>query len=310
MIKKIRVLLLSLLLLPLAVFAAGGSAQPLDRVVAVVNDEVITQSQLNTDMQAMQAQFKGMHMAIPPRNQLEKKVLDQLILKKLQLQLAQRMKITATDAQVDAAINKMAEQNKLTLDQLKKVLAQEGFDYKKYRQQIHDQIIIGQLQQNAVGKNINISEQEIKNFMRTQGPQITPTTQFHFIDFLIPLNQPATPAQVQDAKKQADALAVQLRKGDVKQLGNVQRNDLGLRPIAGLPDLFIKQAQTMTKNSVSAPIQAPNGFHILKLVDLKNMGSPLTTDQARNLIYQHKIQGQLQIWLQQLRSSAYVKVTL
>lgn len=292
--------------------AWATNSVPLDKVVAVVNDQVITQSELNKAINIVKEQFQAANSPLPSLADMHKQVLNELILKDIQLQTAKRAGIKVTEAQLDDAIDKIAAQNKLNLASLKQKLTAQHMTYSQFRQQIREQMLISELQKRAIAGNINVSEQDIQAVLKNAPKQMTANAVYHIQDILIPLTSSATSAQTQAAKQNANKIIQQLRKDVAVQKAisatGAQVNDLGWRSASQLPDLFSKQVQGLSTGDVAGPIYAPNGLHILKLAAVQGNAPKLTPITARELAFQRKFQEQLQMWLNQLRASAYVKI--
>lgn len=281
MISRIKTSLL-MALLSFCWWISISQATELDGVVAEVNDSVITQSQLNNEINNMRKALAQSNTPIPAATILRKRVLDQLIDKKLQLQLAKANNITVDKAAVDDAMMRIAQEHDITLTQLPAALAKQGLDYASFRQSIQDQMIIQQLQQRELASQIKVSNQEITQVSQQLAKQPTPiannTAIYHVQDVLIPLPNNPTPEQINVAKQLADDLASKLKASDDLQksldaLGSstkmVKLTDLGWRGQKDLPDLFAKSVIGLKTGEVSNPIQAPNGLHILKIAAIK-----------------------------------------
>lgn len=291
--------------LPAITFAAP---QPLDKIVVVINSEVITNSQLQKRINVVKKQ--NANAPLPDDATLRQKVLDQMIDEKLMLMLAKRNKLEVNNKQLDVALTSIAARNNLTLDQLQSAVEKQGIDYNNFRQQIHDQILIQQVEAHALGPILAVSNQEIKDFLR-QHPSAA--VNYHLQDILIPItsNDDAT---ITAAQKNANNLLQQLQSSGANQANvlaaakDVQTNDLGFRTLQDLPEIFMKTAQTMKAGDIKGPIRAPNGFHLLKLVETKSSGTALTTDQVRQILIEQKLAKNLPDWLKKMRATAYVKI--
>jgi peptidyl-prolyl cis-trans isomerase SurA len=320
--KKIYgVLLLFLgILLALDIFAEAkpvvhkaASFTPLDKIIAIVNNEVITQSQLNDEITQEKKQLQRANTPMPSDKEIHSKMLDQLIAKKLQLQLAKARNIQVTDADLDKAIDNIAKTNHLNLAQLKQALTQTGIEYPQFRARIHEQILVSRLQQQEFAKTITLTSEEVKEFLRKNQGKMNKYNAFHLIDMVLPISDATATAQITSLRQQAQTIAQQLQHGKrqediAKQFSNLQSNDLGWRALADLPPIFTEKLPTMNIGATSNPIQAPNGFHILKLVDARGESAKLTEKDAQNLIYQRKVTEKTQEWLKELRKTAYVKI--
>ncbi len=296
-------------------FAAGSSAVPLDKVVAIVNNNVITQSQLDAAMNDMKVavQMSGQPVDVAV---LKKKALDQLILQKLQLDVAARNKMVISDKELSDAIGRIAAQNHLTIDQLKTAVTQQGISYNRFRAQIHDQMLIHGLQQRLFGANIAVSDKEVQDFLKKTPNQPTANTQYYVDDLLISLDDSATPADIAAAQKTAQAFLTQAQQGksfadiasNAASSAKVAHTDLGWRRMNDLPSVFAQEVATMQPNSVKGPIRAPNGWHLLKVLTIRGGSEPMTAIQAKNILFQQKIQGQIDVWQRQIQKSAYIKI--
>ncbi len=300
-------------------YAKPQSTQPLDRVVAVVNDAVITNSELALASKASVEQLKINNKPIPAESALRKEVLDRLILEAVQLQIAKRNNIEVSSEDINKAIQDMANENHISVDQLKKSIEHDGIDYSTFRKRINDQMIVSRLQQSALGSKITITDNEVAEYLRKAQNKKPGSSEYHLLHILVPLSESPTSQQIQATSERAKKLVAQLKNG--ANFEQVAKNnatgpdalgggDLGWRKAADLPTLFAKQLSTLKIDQIAGPIQAPNGFHILKLVDVHNDPSKMTEQSVKNLIYHRKFNEQLQVWLQQLRDSAYVKISL
>jgi peptidyl-prolyl cis-trans isomerase SurA len=293
------------------------SVIPLDRIVAVVNNDIITQMQLDQQFNVAKNQLQSENAPLPSDAQLKKQVLQQLIDHTLQLQAAHRAGLDVNIIEADKAIAVIAKRNHLTLDQLRQALAQQGMSYDTYRKQIRDQVLISKLQQGAFGSSINITQQDINNFTKSGQNTNQAANQYHLRDILVPIPATPSPAQVDATRAKANELIKQLRAGAdfektaIAQSGDTQAlngGDLGWRHLAELPPLFAQQVVNMKTGEIAGPIRAPNGFHILKLVEVKINAQKLSQAQIRELIFERKMQEKVQAWLQKLRQDAYIKI--
>lgn len=282
-------LIIATLLLSSSVYAANtksSAIEPLDTVVAVVNDQVITSTQLNQQEDLIKKQLAGSHTPFPPESQLRHQVLQHMIDVSLQLQIAKAAGINITDDDLDKTISQIATQNNLTIAQMPAKLAQQGISYDQYRSEIRDEMTISQVEQQAIGSTIVITPQEVNDMVGTvKMNDLTGNTQsamaaYHLKDILISLPDIPTPDQVDQAQKQAVALVAKLRAGaDFSQAAvglsqgqnALQGGDLGWRRLAELPDPFIPYVKTMQQGDIAGPIRTPNGFHIIKLVEAQGI---------------------------------------
>jgi peptidyl-prolyl cis-trans isomerase SurA len=261
------------LLLPLPTIAADS--EPLDQVVAVVNDDVITQSELDTQIELLRKQLMAKNVKIPPEDVLRKQVLQHLIDVDLQLQLAKTYGITIDSTELNATINKIAEDNKLTLTALREELAKQGMSWEMYRDNLRKEMIISRMQQKAIGKDIDITTQQVEDYLHTSVAKEKSNQLFHVQNIVIPLSEEPTTQQINKARKKAQSLLEKIKKGEDFSLLAISESsdeyaleggDLGERHLAELPEIFAKQVVKMKSGEVAGPIRASNGFQLIKLV--------------------------------------------
>lgn len=277
MFKQLRRLLL---ITPMLMASTMSQAKPqvLDNVVAVANDEVITQSQLNHQVELIKANLNKQHTALPPANILRKQVLEHMITTSLQKQLAEKYGIKVSEQEVDSAIANIAASQHMSVEQLKSAVAADDMNYSDFRQQIQDQIMVQHIQQVALQDKIRITDQEVDDYMRLLKAQTAQPSAYHIQDILIALPESPTSKQIQAAKQRADNIMQQLHKGTsfdqlavAESAGEeaLQRGDLGWRKLAELPTLFADRVKTMQKGDIAGPLRADNGFHIIKVDNIR-----------------------------------------
>lgn len=295
---SLTTVILTLLLAPLAAVSAedvGVDAQvEIDSIVAVVNEDIITRSELDSQVTLVQQQLRDRAVPLPSPDVLRKQVLDREILKHLQLQLAKNTGIIVDDDTLNKAIDNIAAQNNMSLRQFRDALETEGFDFPSYREEIRGQLIISKLQQRDVQSRITISDQEIDNFLATQFAQGNVDDEYRLRHILVAVPEAASPEKIQNARNKAEAILKELRAGadfsqtaiarsDGKQA--LEGGDLGWRKAGELPTLFMNVALKMKEGDVSELIRSPSGFHIIKLMG-KRTGEQHTLEQtsARHIL--------------------------
>lgn len=284
----------------------------LDKIVAVVNTDIITQSQLNKEMATAKKQLEHEGGPMPSEKDLRKDVLDQMIAKNLQMQLAKAKDVQVTEADVDKVIANITKNNKMNLEQLKQALTQSDTNYTEFRSRIHDQIMMQKLQQQEVAKNVSVSPTEVKEFYRTNNGK-SQYNAFHLVDVLLPLQENAPQAKFAELQEQARALIQALSKNEdiddaLKSYPTAEKSDLGWRAINEVPSLFQPKVASLRIKQMTPPIQAPNGIHILKLVDAKGENIKITEKDAQNMVFQHKMVEEIKLWVAKLRKDAFVKI--
>lgn len=320
--KKILLILLCSVstIMSLSTFAA--EKQTLDHIVAVVNDDVITNSEVDKALATVKMQIAQEQGPAPQESALQKQVLDQLINKKLQLQMAKQTGVTASKEDVSKAIEHVASLNNVSVEMLYTKLNQEGMSVHDYRHEIHDQIVMQKLQQLEVVNHITVTPQEVDGFLRTQAWKNNSAMEYHLEDILIPISDTPSPTEISAAKKLAESVLAKLNAGkDFKEVAQMESKganalrggDLGWRKLPEIPTAFLEHVTHLKPKGLAGPIQTPNGFHILKLAETrlnseKGTGTP-DRKQIEQLILQRKFEEGVQNWVSRLRSQAFITIT-
>ena len=254
----------------------GTSANALDRIVAVVEDDVVMESELRQRVQALVQQFKQNRSTLPPKDLLVEQVLQRLIIERLQLQLAERRGIQIDVLTLDQAMRNLAKRNNMNLEQFRDTLLQQGLDYAVFRNQIRDEMIIEQLRQRIIDQNIQVSDTEIEELItRLEGKLLQKGNEYHVAHILITVPEGPTPEQIKNSTGRASMVYERAVSGDnFTQLAiaasdaqdALQGGDLGWRNRAQLPQIFLQQIDQMSPGEISKIIQSPSGFHIFKFL--------------------------------------------
>jgi peptidyl-prolyl cis-trans isomerase SurA len=267
----------------------------IDHIVAVANDDVITNSELEIRMRLIKQQLQQRQAKLPPDDVLRKQILEQLIIERLQLQLAQRVGIRVDDETINRVINNIARENNFTIEQFRQVLAREGYDFADFRQNIKKDITISQLRKRRVENRVTVTEQEIDNYLINMASRRGSNDEFHLAHILIALPEAAGPDQIQAVKARAETILAQLRLGaDFAEtaiaVSNGQKalegGDLGWRKAGQLPTLFSETVISMQVGQMSDLIRSPSGFHIIKLLDRRSKAQRHSVQQtlARHIL--------------------------
>ena len=283
--------------------------QSLDKIIAVVNDEIITKSELDHVI-TVEKQFMQHNVLQSDQKKFKKQVLDQLIYQKLQLQIAKINQIKVTKNETKIAIERIFKANYLSQAAFKQKLIHQGISYTEFFGQLQKQLIISKLQHQAFQDSILINKSDIANFQKQHVKQPITEIKYHIATVLIPIPTLATQAQINYAKNKAISVLKQLQKGS--SFETVMRMypgsaDLNWRFVDELPQVFINPVLKMRLNELSGLIKSPNGFHIVKLID-KETKNIIDNKQIQQIIYRQKAEIALQKWLIQLRNAAYVHI--
>ena len=265
--------------------------QPLDRIAAVVNDGVVLQSDLDSALAQVRQQFAQNPGALPPAPVLERQVLERLILMKLQIQRAEDNGIRASDQEVDAAINTIAQNNHLDAAQLRAALAQQGIDYAAFRKQIADQIMVQKLRQNVIQGGVHVTDAEVNNLL--QSP-LFKAGEVNLGQILIPVPEAASPEQVTAAKEKAEQVEKDIASGMAFKAAAIRFSQapnaleggmVGWRRVDELPPALADLAVKMKPGQITPPLRAPEGFYILKLEGRRAAPRVIVTEyHARDLL--------------------------
>lgn len=251
-------------------------AQPLDRIVAVVNDDIIMESELRQRTQLVAEQIVARGMQLPPRDVLQQQVMDRLVLDSIQTQIAEQQGLRVSDRQLNDAMENIAAQNGLTLAEFRTALEAEGQDYAQVREQIRREILVSQVQQSNVNRRIQVSEQEIRNFLNSDQVQQQGQAEFLLSNILIALPSEASPELIQQAERKAEEVHRQLLAGaDFAEMAVSVSNapnalnggELGWRKQNELPDVLAAALSGLRGGDITRPIRTPGGFHILRVED-------------------------------------------
>ena len=250
---------------------SSNQVQPLDRIIAVVNDGVILQSQLNQMMGTVAQQITGSGGKLPPQDVLEKQVLQRLIVNQLLVQKAQENGVRVSDDQVDAAVANIAQQNKLSVPQMQAAMQQEGVDYTSFRQQLRNQLLVRAVQQQVMQQSAQVSDAEINNLIASPAFK---QGEVHLARILIGLPEGADASQIAAAQAKADKIEGELKKGEsfaALAVGNssapeaLNGGDLGWRRVDELPQAVQQIVNSLQPGESTQPLRDAAGFTILKL---------------------------------------------
>ncbi len=254
-------------------------AVPLDKVVAVVDKNVVLQSEVDERIVQVAQRAAAQRMSLPDVDVLRQQVIDHLLSEQLQLQVASRVGFTVTDEQVNQAVNNIRMSNNMSPEQFRQQLQQEGMSLEALRDTVRRDMTIQQIQQGMVQQRIQISPLEIENFLSSADAQFWISPEYRLSHILISLPQSPTADQIAAAERKAGELAKRIRRGanfaDVAIAESngpdaLEGGDLGWRKSSDLPSLFAEIAPTLEKGDVSEPARSAAGFHILQLMDKRD----------------------------------------
>ena len=263
--------------------------EPLDRIAAVVNDGVVLMSEVNNELALITARLDAQKATLPPQNVLRHQVLEQLIYQELELQEAQHDGIKVPDQAVNNAIEEIAQQNGLTLDQMPNALAQQGIDYASYRESVRRELIFAILRRRDVIDRITVTSREIDRYLAREARSPSVTMEYELSHILIAVPENASPAQLEQARNKAmqvyklaksgedfGKLAIQYSDSDTALKGGA----LGWRSGTELPTFLSSVILTLKPGEVGPPVRAANGYNIVKLDAERNNDRRIVVDEV------------------------------
>ncbi|MEP6605367.1 MAG: peptidylprolyl isomerase [Nitrosospira sp.] len=276
--------------------AHPGSIQTIDRIVAIVNENVVTRRELDEMLRGALKQLQKQGVQPPEQIVLEKQLLERLILNRVQLQLANETGLTVSDTELDQTLRRIAQENKMSLPEFYRALEQDGVSFNKFRDEIRDEIILVRLKEREVNNRINVTEGEVDNFLHMQETSTDNNYEYRLAHILVQLPEQADALKNQAMRQRAETALAQVRKG--AEFGQVaaEFSDaadamtggvLEWRPAAQLTKKFAEILAPMKPGEVTPIIQSANGFHILKLLDRRDQKDAITmVDQthARHIL--------------------------
>jgi peptidyl-prolyl cis-trans isomerase SurA len=271
---------------------ARAATEILDQVVAIVDDDVIMASELRERLTAITDTMKSRGMELPPEDELIRETLDRLILESIQLQKGTRVGVRISDAQLNAAMQRIAAQNGMDLEQFRTALESQGRSYADMRENIRREMIIQRVQGGHVNQRIQITEQEVENFMSTQDGQKLTQPEYHILHALLAVSPSASSEEVEAARAYTQEMADRIKAGgDFKEvLGNstgpyrFSGGDLGWRKLDDLPSLFSDVAPGLPAGQTAGPIRSDSGFHLVYMAEKRGGEQVVAQTEVRHIL--------------------------
>lgn len=278
-----KVLMMSVFVLPIALFygsiQASHAAQSLDKVVAVVNEDVITESELEKEVLQLRQQMMAQHAPMTSDTALKKQVLQQLINMNLQLQVAKQNNIKIDDADLQEALNRIATANHISTTQLRETVGQQGLAWDTFKETIRKQVIISRLQQQAVANDIMVTPDQIEAYLKNPPLEASAHLTFHLENLRIALPENPSAKDINAAQRLSNELISKIKptidfaslaQSETGSTLSVEAGDLGERPLSELPEIFAERAKQMQPGEVAGPLRTGNGFQIIRLLAIKD----------------------------------------
>ena len=263
---------------------------PLDRIVAVVNNEVITHGELVDQMAMVTKNLQKQGTALPPQEALQKQLLERMINDLIQLQEAKETGIRIDDATLDKTLQRIAEENSVSMTDFRRLLQQDGITWNKFREDIRNQVTMSRLREREVEGNIGITEAEVDTQLALEERDATTNQEYRLAHILVLVPEQATTQQVETRRKRAMLALSELRRGtEFAQIAAqysdapdaLQGGGLGWREANRLPSIFVEATNTLKVGETSDILRSPNGFHIVKLLDKRGKNAAPSVQQTR-----------------------------
>ncbi len=269
--------------------AAPGRIDLLDRIVAVVNKEVITQFELTDRIDRVQKELQRRGTSGVDRKEIEHQVLERLVVEKVQLQYARETGMRVDDLELDRTVNRVAENNKLSLTEFRRRLEGDSIPFDRFREDLRNEILLSRLRDREVTSKLTVSEGEIENLLAEQSDKAESGTEYNLAHVLVRVPEQATSAQVEARRTRAEEVVKRLKEGaDFAQLAAtysdapdaLQGGAIGWRNQQRLPELFVEALAGLKPGDLSRVFRSPAGFHVIKLLDARGAGAPQMVEQA------------------------------
>ncbi len=272
-------------------FAAYAERKLLDRVVAIVDDDVILQTELEARVNTIIGRLSAQGTGLPPRQMLDQRVLEQLIAESVQLQMADKMGMRISDNELNETLASIARSNGMTMAQFEGQLAEEGVTYQQAREQIRNEMLTSRVQQRQVGNRVRITDNEVDNYLQAQAGAGGNAAEYRLAYIFIQVDEPGNEASVSQARDKAENLRQQILDGrDFREVAVAESNasnaleggDMGWRNESQLPSLVAPVVPDLAPGVPSALLENNSGFHLVMVMDKRG-------GNQQQIIEQHKV---------------------
>lgn len=275
---------------------AHAAIEELDRIVAVVNEDVITLTELNSRTELIAQQLRASGTPMPQRSQLQKQLLERMINEKVQLELAKNSGLSLPEEELNQILSRLAQDNNLSLLQFRQALLKEGTDYEIFREQIRQEVLINRIKVKQVDNRVRVSSQEVDNHLKSS-TTIDKNVEYHLLHILIALPEAATPEMTRQKRNEAESVLQQLNDGaDFREMAvsfsdgqqALKGGDLDWRNADYLPTLFSDEVLRMSAGDISSILRSSSGFHIIKLDQIRGDKQLIEQVNARHILLSDK----------------------
>jgi peptidyl-prolyl cis-trans isomerase SurA len=280
MMPQKKQFLKSALLCSALLFPIITQAEVLDNIIAVVEDDVILENELQKEVSTIEQRIAASKSPMPPLSILRRQVLERMIVDKLQRQLAEKAGINVSDEMLNSSAADIAKRNNMSPEEFRVELQKQGMDYAAFLENMKNEIVVNELRGREIGGRIKVTDREVEHYLETQGKVGEDLVQYHIGHILIALPEGASSSAIQKAQEKANELVKKLRSGqDFTQTAMSESNDgnalkggdLGWRTLKDMPTLFVGEVGKLRQGDISEPLRSPSGFHIIKMLELKGL---------------------------------------
>jgi peptidyl-prolyl cis-trans isomerase SurA len=283
----------SFIFLLLVTTLSHATLKPLDEIVVVVNEDVITKTMMDNRIEDFRKQLALSQISRVEPETLKKQVLERMIRDTIQLQQAKQLGITVDDLMLNRMLEQLAKGNNMSLETFRDTIEAEGINYARFREQTRDELIIKQLQQRVVASKINVSDQEVQQYIDQNENLDSSKITYHLRHILIATPESAKPEDIEKARLKADSVYAEIQSGAkfediaVKESSGrnaLQGGDLGERKANELPQLFVDAVMNLSAGETSSPVRSASGFHLLQLISSSNDQVMVKQTHARHIL--------------------------
>lgn len=269
---------------------------PINRILAIVNNDIITQKELNDAMTAANTQLKKQGIESPDTALMEKQVLESLVVKRIQLQRARDMDLSVSDSELDETLKRIARENKMTVPEFYAVLEEDKINFNTFRKEIRNEILLMRLKERVIRDRVKITEGEVDQFLRTQETSAVGNDEYRIAHILVALSEQSDMLDTEEKRKRAEAALAKLKSGVEFAQVAAEFSDssdalkggvLEWRPIAQMGQTFAELLATLEINQITDVIRSPAGFHIFKVLGRRAQEVPvviINQTKARHIL--------------------------
>lgn len=263
----------------------------LDQIVAIVNDGIVLQSQVDQQVATIVERMKGQETGLPPEQVIRRQVLERLIAQEIQAQRAERLGLKVSDETLNAELRDVATRNNIPFEQMPAVLSAQGLDYAAYREEMRREIVLSLLRQRDVLARIYVSPRELEQALEKRTGRASENIEYDVSHILLSLPESASTSQLAAVEQQAQEVHERAVRGDdfgqlaltySQSQSALDRGKLGWRRLAQLPQFIAEQVASLEAGQVARPIRTPTGFHILRLDEVRGIEGPMMVEQMHS----------------------------